>query len=115
EGEVLLGIRHIQIRQILPPAFRHPTDYAIRKITMRIEECQTGTIDEVLPDHHFEKTRLAGSRLSNDVHVRGSVLLRDPENPSLSAPVGPAEVCEPPLSAMFLRGVTRRACSSRGE
>jgi hypothetical protein len=53
ESELLLRIRDIEVRQILRAIVRHPLNHSLCKVAVRVEECQSQTVDEILSDQRF--------------------------------------------------------------
>src|SRR5207302_9369853 len=69
EHEGLIGVGHVQVNEIVLAGLRHPVVEALGKVAVRIEERESVSGKQVLPDHAFEEGRLAGAGFPDHVDV----------------------------------------------
>lgn len=90
--EGLLGVRCIEIHDIVAPTVRHGSFNPLSQVAVRVDEADAMTGGNVLPHHRLDERRLACPGLADDVHVREPVGMLDAELLVRVSEVGAGEV-----------------------
>jgi hypothetical protein len=82
------GIGAIEVDQVIEASHRHLGRYPLRQITVRIDQCNTACMGNILEHHRFDEGGFPGPGLSDNVEVGKAVFIPDAEKPVCVAIIG---------------------------
>ena len=99
----LVEIERREVHDVIYAMRRNVIKEFVRRAAVRVDECQTLAILNILNSHVLEEGRFAHARLANHVHVTAAVFRLDAERRALAARVSGGEIG---YSVRILHGVT---------
>ena len=90
--ERLVGVRHIEVDEVLAPMRRHSSRDPLSHIAMRINEHHSAAVRDILHGERLEKCGLARPGFADDGHMRKPVGLLDAERKSFISKVCACEI-----------------------